>query len=138
MLSGLNPVTLVPLASGLSRAVGSGVVRSRALAAALQAASAQRLGALQSAAPRVRATLDRLAARLPSVRLNLEEIAIVRAVIAFYLSLILQLQAADDRPRRGARSSGRRLYVLSHLLFFPIRHSRTRIGVLLPPSLMAS
>ena len=61
VLGGLNLVVLVPLMGGLSRTVNSGVVRSRALAAALQAASAQRLNDLQSAAPRVCTTLDKLA-----------------------------------------------------------------------------
>jgi hypothetical protein len=139
-LGGLNPVTLVPLVGSLSRAVNTGVASSRELAAALQAAGAQRLSELQSAAPRVRATLYKLTSRLPSVHLNVEEIAIVRAVIQFYLGLILQLLMAHDQPRPSARPpSSRRRDVWPHLLFVPMSRShRTRIGVLLPPSLIAS
>jgi hypothetical protein len=139
-LGGLNPAMLVPLVGSLSRAVNTGVASSRALAAALQAAGVQRLSDLQSAAPRVRSTLDKLTFRLPSVHLNVEEIAIIRAVIEFYLGLILQLLMAHDRTQSNTRPPlGRRRDVLPHLLFVPMSRShRTRIGVLLPPSLIAS
>jgi hypothetical protein len=134
VLGGLNPVMLIPLMGDLSRTVNSGVVRSRALAAALQAAGAQRLNDLQSAAPRVRATLDKLAARLPSVHLSVEEITVIRAVIELYLGLILQWLAAYDRPHTNGHLPSRRVD-LPHLFFLPTNHAhRTRIGVLLPPS----
>jgi|GEM_PF-6145461 len=135
MLDGLNPLLVIPLMDNLSRAVGSSVTRSRELAAALQAVGAQRLGGLRIAAPRVRATLGKLTSRLPSVRLSLEETAIVRAIIALCLRLIAQLLAADDRTRRNAYPSSRQRHVLPHPLFVPVSRShRTRIGVLLPPS----
>jgi hypothetical protein len=140
-LDKLSPLLLVPLMSNFSHAVSSSVLSSRALASALQAAGIQRLHNLQSATPRVRAVLDKLASRLPNVRLNVEEIAIVRAVIEFYIGLVLQLLMANDRPRRTRRTpppSFRRRDVLTHLLFLPVRHAhRTRIGVFLPPSLIA-
>jgi hypothetical protein len=136
MLGRLNPLVLIALTTSLSRAVGSGMMHSRALAAALQVAGARRLSGLQSAAPRVRATLDKLTSRLPSVRLSLEEIAIVRAIIELYLSLIVRLSADDHRPRHGARPPSRRQCPWPHLLFIPVSRShRTRIGVLLPLSL---
>jgi hypothetical protein len=134
VLGGLNPVMLIPLMGDLSRTVNSGVVRSRALAAALQAAGAQRLNDIQSAAPRVRATLDKLAARLPSVHLSVEEITLIRAVIELYLGLILQWLEASDRPHPHGHLLSRRVD-LPHLFFLPAnRAHRTRIGVLLPPS----
>ena len=137
-LSGLNPVVLIPLVGSLSRAVNTGVSSSRALAATLQAAGAQRLGSLHIQAPNVRATLDKLTLRLPSVHLDVEEIAVARAILQFYLGLILQLLTACDRPRPGARPSIRRRDILPHWLFVPVSRShRTRIGVLLPPNLAA-
>lgn len=134
VLGGLNPVMLISLVGDLSRTVNSGVVRSRALAAALQAAGAQRLNDLQSAAPHVRATLYKLTARLPSVHLSVEEITVIRAVIELYLGLILQWLAARDRPHPRGHLLSRRVD-LPHLFFLPAnRAHRTRIGVLLPPS----
>jgi hypothetical protein len=134
VLDTLNPVVLIPLMGNLSRTVNSGVVRSRALAAALQAAGAQRLSDLQSAAPRMRATLDKLAARLPSVHLSVEEITLIRAVVELYLGLVLQWLEAIDRPRPNSRELSRRID-WPHLFFLPVhRAHRTRIGVLLPPS----
>jgi len=131
VLGGLNPVMLVPLMGDLSRTVNSGVVRSRALAA-----GAQRLNDLQSAAPHVRATLDKLAARLPSVHLGVEEITILRAVIELYLGLFLQWLEASDRPHPNGHLPSRRVD-LPHLFFFPAhRAHRTRIRVLLPPSVI--
>jgi hypothetical protein len=119
---------------GLSRTVNSGVVRSRALAAALQAAGAQRLNDLQSAAPHGRATLDKLAARLPSTHLSVEEITVIRAVIELYLGLILQRLEASDRPHPRGHLLIRRVD-LPHLFFLPAnRAHRTHIGVLLLPS----
>lgn len=137
MLDGLNPVLLIPLMHDVSRAVGSSVARSRELAAALQTVGAQRLGGLRLAAPRVRATLNKLSSRLPNVRLSLEEAAIVRAFIALCLRLMAQLLAADDGSRRR-RLPGRQRYLLPHPLFVPVSRShRTRIGVLLPPNVSA-
>lgn len=89
---------LIALTSSLSRAVGSGVVRSRALAVALRAAGARHLSGLQSAASRVRAMLDQLTSRLPSVCLGLEEIAIVRT----YLEFSRRLQPVRRTLRTGA------------------------------------
>ena len=138
-LDDLNPVLLVPLMSNFSRAVNDSVSSSRAVAAALQAASAARLQGLLVAAPRVRAALDKLTVRLPHVRLNVEEVAIIRAVIGYYIALILQLLNRDrcqHRRRRNTRPCVRRRDVLPHYLFILVcRAHHTRIGVLLPPIL---
>jgi len=136
-LDRLSPVLLVPLMSSFSQVVSSGVTTSRAFAATLQAAGAQRLCELQAATPRVRVALDKLTSRLPRVNLNVEEIAIVRAVIALYIGLVLQWLTDDHRQcrsRHAARPSTRRRDRVPHFLFIPVRRShRTRIGVLLPP-----
>ena len=138
-LDGLYPVLLVPLMSNFSRAVNDSVSSSRALAAALQAASAARLQDLQVAAPRVRAALDKLTVCLPHVRLNVEEVAIIRAIIGYYIALILQFLNRDHSQRRlhrVSRSLVRRRDVGPHYLFIPVcRAHRTQIGVLLPPIL---
>ncbi len=138
-LDGLNPVLLVPLMSYFSRAINDGVSSSRALAAALQAASAARLQDLQVAAPRVRTAFNKLTVRLPHVRLDVEEVAIIRAIIGYYIALILQFLNRDHsqrRLRRFSRSLVRRRAVGPHYLFIPAcRAHRTRIGVLLPPIL---
>ena len=137
---GLSPVLLVPLMSNFSQAISSGMSSSRAFATALQTASAQRLCELQAAAPRICVALDKLTSCLPRVHLNVEEIAIVRAVIAFYVGLVLQWLTDDHRQchsRRAARPSTRRRDVLPHFLFIPVRRAhRTRIGVFLPASLI--
>jgi len=137
-LSGLNPVALIALANSLSHAVNTGVSGTCALAAALQAAGAQRLGSLHVRAPNVRAALDKLASHLPNVRLNVEEIAIVCAVIQFYLGLILQLLAAEKRSRHNLYLPGRlQRPVTPHFWFIHTpRSHRTCIGVLLPSTLL--
>ncbi len=133
-LGGLSPVMLLSLASGVSHTLSTSVSGSRAWAAALQAAGAQRLSGIQSAgAARARATLDKLMARLPNLHLSLEETAIVRAVVEFYLGLIVQWMAANRQPRPTRRPSSRRRDVQPYRRFIPvIRAHRTRIGVLLP------
>ncbi len=136
-LGGLSPMLLISLTSSLAQALSSSVSSSRALAAALQAAGLQRLRGLGAAAPRVRAALDKLTSRLPHVRLNLEEIAVLCAVLEYYIGLILELLNEKDRqrrPRRLAHSSVRRGQNSPHDLFILLRRThRTRIGVLLPP-----
>ncbi len=67
----LPPALLVPLLSHFSQAVNSSVASSRSLALAMQVASLQRLRDLRSAAPRVRATLDKVNVRLPNGLLRL-------------------------------------------------------------------
>jgi hypothetical protein len=139
-LDGLSPVLLVPLMSNFSQAISSGMSSSRAFAAALQAASAQRLCELQAAAPRVRSALDKLTSRLPRVRLNVEEIAIIRAVIGFYIGMVLQWLTDEHRrhrPGRAAHPFTRRRDLVPHFLFISVRRAhRTRIGVFLPSRLI--
>lgn len=92
-LPNLDIASMLPLLIDLSQAVTSSVSRSRRVADGMVLHGARRLQALQAAAPRLVSSLEQFVSDNVSAHLSYtaEEIALVRALIEFFLGWVLSV-----------------------------------------------
>jgi hypothetical protein len=126
-LADLETAPLLPLLLGLSQVVSSGVSRSRRVADGLVLRGTRRLQELQTAAPRLLTSLEQLFPDNVSARLRYtaEEVALIRALIEFFLGWVLHLLDQVAGSQTTGSSSRPRWIILLHslaLLCSPRRH----------------